>query len=67
MKVINSRGRVLLEVTKAVDCNHAILYAYRGDGRGGYVDAVQLAHTINYIKMDHPSAKVIGELPKPEA
>ena len=66
MKVINSRGRVLLEVLKAVDCPHAILYRYAGDGCGGYVDAVQLAQTIHYIQMDNPSAKVIGTWPKPE-
>jgi hypothetical protein len=71
MKLVNSRGRVLLEVTAA----HAtgidergfigVTYSYDGDGRGGNVTLVQLGRTIEAIIADNPSAKLVGYLPKP--
>lgn len=68
MKVINSRGRVLLEVTNATAHSvplDRVLYSYRGEGCGGYVDLCGLHHAIETIKADAPSARVIGELPEP--
>jgi hypothetical protein len=64
MKVINSRGRVLLEVTGASHSEkYGVLYTYRGDGCGGNVTEAGLKLTIATIKLDAPSAKVIGALP----
>lgn len=70
-QVVNSRGRVLLQVTGA-DCagvdEHGcidILYTYKGDGIGGYTDIVNLGRTVQTIIMDSPSAHVIGSLPNP--
>ncbi len=71
MKLVNSRGRVILEVTKAeLNPNPrpggaAILYTYTGGGMGGYTDLPNLLRKIEYVKLDHPSAREVGELPKP--
>lgn len=71
MKLINSRGRTLLEVTSATaffdntGTLDRVLYTYTGDGCGGYVDIVGLHRTIEAIKLDAPSAKLIGLLPHP--
>ena len=71
MKLVNSRGRVLLEVVSAhaagID-EHGFIattYQYRGDGCGGNVDLVGLHRTINCIRLDCPSAKLVGLLPNP--
>ena len=67
MKVLNSRGRVLLEVTGAYVGPHGVTtYMYRGDGCGGCVTRDQLEQTIHFIKLDQPSAKVSGQLPEPK-
>jgi hypothetical protein len=73
MKVINSKGRVLLEVTGAVSSGFAkdgsgfenVTYSYRGPGMGGNVDIVGLHRTIECVKLDNPSAKIEGLLPEP--
>ena len=72
MKLINSRGRVLLEVTGAhaqgMDARglYGVTYIYIGDGCGGNVPLEQLHKTIEFIKMDAPSSKLVGLLPEPE-
>ena len=65
MKLINSRGRVLLEVEKARVVNDSVIYIYSGPGCGGCVDKQGLDETIRYIKLDNPSAKTVGFLPVP--
>lgn len=67
MKVVNSRGRVLLEVTKAetIPATGETFYSYSGDSCGGYGPRSQLDQMIATIKSDAPSAKVIGTLPCP--
>lgn len=71
MRVVNSRGRVLLEVTgcmaTGIDAHGIIgaMYQYTGPGMGGNVDLAGLHETIGYIKADHPSVKVEGFLPQP--
>ena len=71
MKIVNSRGRVLLEVTRAVAIDIAgktwpgdIFYCYSGDGLGGYGPLAQLHRTIQAIKTDNPSARIVGVLPQ---
>lgn len=72
MQVINSRGRVLLEVY-AGDFDGFMedgtgvkdeMYSYRGPGMGGYGPLTQVHRAIQTIKADHPSAKVVGLLPQ---
>jgi hypothetical protein len=64
MKVINSRGRVLLEVRDARTLpDGRVFYSWRGDGCGGYGPREHLERTIATIKADAPSARVIGTLP----
>lgn len=72
MKLINSKGRVLLEVYAAtaygLDANGAlcgVMYQYRGPGIGGNVSIVNLNNTIETIKLDAPSARLSGFLPEP--
>lgn len=71
MKLINSRGRIILEVTGAtaqgVDANglYGVLYSYTGPGIGGCVDIVGLHRKIEICKLDEPSGRIIGELPEP--
>lgn len=59
LKVINSRGRVLLEVTK----EHADgTLDYKEPNGGGYgVTLAQLIQNIDWLKMDYPSARVVKE------
>lgn len=72
MKLVNSRGRVLLEVTgataKGIDAGGFVdtTYQYTGDGCGGNATLVGLHNTIKAICMDAPSAKLVGMLPTPE-
>ena len=71
MKLINSRGRTILEVTGAtaqgVDERglYGVMYSYTGPGIGGYVDIVGLHRKIEVCKSDEPSGKLIGLLPDP--
>lgn len=72
LQVINSRGRLLLEVYRAdvvpADAYMnagAIHYSYRGDGCGGCGPREAIERTIAIVKSDAPSAKVIGEWPIP--
>ena len=71
MKLINSKGRVLLEVyaahAKGLDaCGfYGVTYQYRGPGCGGNVDLAGLHDTIKHVQMDAPSAKLSGFLPEP--
>ena len=71
MKLINSRGRTLLEVysasAKGIDDRglYDTVYNYQGPGIGGTVDIVGLHATIKHIRMDSPSAKLVGGLPEP--
>jgi hypothetical protein len=75
MKLVNSRGRVLLHVTSAdADLVPApngglmfanTLYTYKGEGMGGYTDLVNLHRTIACVTSDNPSAKLEGLLPEP--
>lgn len=69
MKVINSKKRVLLEVTQA----HAvtdqkgiatIFYSYKGE-ISGYGPAEQVQRAFQTIKLDSPSATIEGTLPEP--
>lgn len=69
MKLINARGRVLLEVTSAAwtdEVGSAVMYSYRGDGVGGcnFIEGVH--RLIECIKSDAPSAKLVGTLPEPK-
>ena len=70
MKLINSRGRVILEVTDAtaagVDSRgfYGVLYSYTGPGIGGCVDIVGLQRKIECCKLDEPSGRVVGTLPQ---
>lgn len=73
MKLVNSKGRVLLEVCGAtadgLDANGAlfgVMYQYRGHGISGNVSIVSLNATIEAIKLDNPSAKLSGLLPEPK-
>ncbi len=75
MKLVNSKGKVLLEVVSATatigkntygePCFDNVTYLYKGDGIGGNACLVNLHNTIQTIKLDCPSAKVIGFLPNP--
>lgn len=74
MKLINSRGRLLLEVYAAEVVNPTqgldgrivaeVFYSYRGPGIGGYGPLMQLDNTIRSIIADNPSAKRVGLLPQ---
>lgn len=65
MKVVNSRGRVLLEVTGIFETqNGETMYRYAGDGMGGIVPLEGLKRTIECVRLDAPSAKIVGELPE---
>ncbi len=74
MTIVNSRGRVLLEVYAAEAVNPTqglygrtvaeVFYSYRGPGIGGYGPLMQLDRTIKTIIADSPSAKRIGLLPQ---
>ena len=72
MKVINRRGRVLLEVTGAtaegVDSKglFGVLYHYQGVGCGGSVPLEHLHKRIEFTIANHPSGKVVGVLPEPK-
>ena len=73
MKLVNSRGRVLLEVygATAIDIDSKgfldpVMYQYRGEQCGGNVRIEGLHATIEAIKADNPSAKLIGLLPEPK-
>ena len=67
MKVINSRGRILLEVTRHyrqhVNTDSLFDYVEPGHGGGYGVTLVQLIHNIDSLKMDYPSARVEGLFP----
>ena len=64
MKLINSRGRVLLEVTSATASDeYGIIYRYKGDNCGGYTTEYELMKTIKCIQSDAPSARLVGVLP----
>jgi hypothetical protein len=71
MKLINSRGRTILEVYDATAQGVAgsglfgILYSYRGPGIGGNVDIIGLQRKIECCRMDEPSGRIVGELPQP--
>ena len=71
MRLINSRGRVLLEVTSCVryvrpdGSELNTLYSYTGDGCGGNTTLAGLHQTIKAIQCDAPSAKLTGLLPNP--
>lgn len=70
MKLINSRGRIILEVTDAtaqgVDARglYGVMYSYTGPGIGGYTDIVGLQRKIECCKLDEPSGRVVGLLPQ---
>ena len=65
MKMINSKGRVLMQVTRADSVAGRTLYTYTGDGIGGYTDWDGLQRTIATVKADAPSARVVGTVPLP--
>lgn len=65
MKVINARGRTLLEVTAAQFYQGRVTYSYRGDGFGGTTYAEGIQAQVNIIKGYSKSAKVVGTLPEP--
>jgi len=66
MKLVNSRGRVLLEVHDARFVAAGIVfYSWRGPGLGGYGPLESLQRIVEVVKLDAPSAKVIGLLPEP--
>ena len=65
MKLINSRGRILLEVESCRIVNGNPIYIYSGPGCGGCVDRKGLDATVAHIQMDAPSAKRVGALPEP--
>lgn len=61
IKVLNSRGRILLEVTEVVeDATHGRLYTFKGEGCGGLLPRSGLESLIACIKLDAPSAHVVG-------
>lgn len=72
MKIVNSRGRVLLSVTKA-DAHGIrpdgaltnVLYTYSGESCGGYALIQNLRQVIRFIFENNKSAKAIGLLPTP--
>ena len=68
MKIINSKGRTLLEVTGAYPIidNKGIadvFYSYSGE-ISGYGPAAQIQRAFETIKADSPSAHVVGTLPE---
>ena len=71
MRLINSRGRVILEVTSAsaegIDERgfYGVLYSYTSPGIGGRVDLVGLQRKIECYKSDEPSGHLVGKLPEP--
>lgn len=72
MKIVNSRGRVLLTVTACRRYVHRdgsearTVYDYSGPGMGGCnVDLTSLHRTIAALKLDCPSARAVGLLPNP--
>jgi len=64
MKLVNSRGRVLLEVYDARTIGADVFYSWHGPGLGGYGPLVQLHRAIETVKADAPSTRVIGLLPQ---
>ena len=71
MKIINSRGRVLLEVHSAIVIVRDsglfdIVYQYRGPGIGGTAGRMVLHEKMESIKEKNASAKTVGFLPKPK-
>lgn len=74
MKLVNSKGRLLLEVYSAEVVNPTtglygrtvaeVFYSYRGPGIGGYGPLMQLDRTIRTVIADYPSAKRVGLLPQ---
>ena len=68
MRLVNSRGRVLLQVVGASrqGINGRTIYVYRGDGCGGHVNLETLHQTAAAITTDSPSAHWVGYLPEPE-
>jgi hypothetical protein len=71
MKLVNSRGRVILEVTGATAAGidsrglYGVLYSYTGPGIGGLQDLAGLQRKIEVCKMDEPSGRIVGTLPQP--
>ena len=71
MKLVNSRGRIILEVYAATAAGiddrgfYGVLYSYRGPGIGGRVDIVGLQRKIECCKLDEPSGRIVGLLPAP--
>lgn len=67
LRVINSRGRVLLEVYDVRTVNYrggnVPFYSCRGDGCGGYGPAESVASMVATMLADAPSGRVVGELP----
>ncbi len=59
LKVVNSKGRTLLEVTKENE-DGTFDYSEPGHGGGYGVTLTQLIQNIDWLKMDYPSAKVVN-------
>lgn len=68
-KLVNSRGRTLLEVTSASMVEYqgapCVFYSYKGDGCGGYGPIDSLNAMVRTIQADAPSARIVGQLPTP--
>jgi hypothetical protein len=69
MKLINSKGRTLLEVTDARVVDYqgkpTVFYSYRGE-ISGYGPLASLHGVIGAILADNPSGRSIGFLPRPQ-
>ena len=63
MKLINSRGRVLLDVYAAEMVGDTILYLYADRTCGGCTDAIGIARNIRAVHRDNPGAREVGALP----
>ena len=70
MQVINSRGRVLMEVTRQyrnhVQDESQFDYVQPGNGAGYGLSIVEIDRAIRLLKADIPSAQVHGFLPQCE-
>lgn len=69
MKLVNSRGRILLEVTGArwlgTPFASPLFYDYQGPGRCGCGPIESIQAEIAAVKVDSPSARLEGPLPAP--
>ena len=72
MKLINSRGRVILEVISAtaqgIDKRgfYGVLYARKTRTAMRLVSLCNLNQAIDYAKSNNPGAKLVGFLPEPK-